>query len=382
MNWLETYSTPVLLIVLVAGLLALFLYLAGREKRQNALLRGRLYEMEKRTSQHIAALAESVNAVSQMSASASQNAEERIYQLSQRLDARMESLQRHSDQRLEQIRHTVDEQLSSTLERRLGQSFQQVSNQLEQVYKGLGEMQTLAGGVGDLKKVLQGVKTRGIWGEVRLGALLEQSLTAGQYLINTPVVPGSSERVEFAIRLPGAQENEILLPIDSKFPLDPFTRLVDASDAGDKTAAERAAAELARALLEQAKKISDKYIKPPHTTDFALLFLPVESLYAEILRLPGVAEQAQQKYRVLLTGPSTLNALLTSLQMGFRTLAVEQRTSEIYQLLDTLRADFGKFGDSLEKMRQRLNQATDELDSAAAKSRTITRRLNELDKYE
>ena len=242
-------------------------------------------------------------------------------------------------------------------------------------------MQTLAGGVGDLKKVLTGVKTRGVWGEIQLGRLLGDTLTEGQYLENTPVVPGSSERVEFAVRLPGRDGAGLLLPIDSKFPLDAFRHLIDESETGDKARADKAALLLQRAVLDQAKKISEKYVKPPYTTDFALMFLPIESLYAEVMRRESLNEEARARFHVVIAGPSTLSALLNSLSLGFRTLSIEQRTGEVWQLLGTLRGEFLRFGDTLERMRQRLDQATGELDTATARSRAITRRLNELEDF-
>ena len=313
-----------------------------------------------------------------MSATGTQNAEQRMQDLANRVDARMNALIENNDKKLAEMREMVDTQLTGALEKRLGQSFQQVSRQLEQVHRGLGEMQSLAGGVGDLKKVLQGVKTRGIWGEIQLGALLEQMLTKAQYEENVAVVPGSQERVEFAVRLPGRDGAGLYLPIDSKFPLDAFQHLIDASETGDKAKTEQAAGELGKAVAEQAKKIASKYIRPPYTTDFAIMFLPVESLYAEVLRRPGLAESVQEKHRVVIAGPTTLSALLNSLQMGFKTLSIEQRTGEVWQTLGTLRTEFARFGDTLERMRQRLDQATGELDAAATRSRAITRKLNEL----
>lgn len=358
--------------------LAVFLPLYLRMRKMQRVLRGRMAEGEKRMQLQQSQLVDSINAVLQMSAAGTQNAEQRMQDLANRVDARMNALIENNDKKLTEMRELVDTQLTGALEKRLGQSFQQVSRQLEQVHKGLGEMQSLAGGVGDLKKVLQGVKTRGIWGEIQLGALLHQMLTPAQYEENAAVVPGSQERVEFAVKLPGRDGEGLYLPIDSKFPLDAFRHLIDASETGDKTQTERAAADLGRAVTEQAKKIASKYIKPPYTTDFAILFLPVESLYAEVLRRPGLAESIQEKHRVVISGPTTLSALLNSLQMGFRTLSIEQRTGEVWQTLGTLRVEFARFGDTLERMRQRLDQATGELDAATAKSRAITRRLNEL----
>lgn len=379
---IEAHPLPFMLLTFLLAAALIALPLMVRMRRLQRSLRGRIAESERRAFQQQSQLVESINAVLQLSANGVQNAETRTQQLGDRLEARLESLAKTNEAQLTDMRRVVDEQLNTTLEKRLGQSFQQVSRQLEQVHRGLGEMQTLASGVGDLKKVLQGVKTRGIWGEIQLGGLLRDILTPSQYLENTPVVPDSQERVEFAVRLPGRDGDGLLLPIDSKFPLDVFQHLIDASDQGDRAALDRAGAELQKAVLEQAKKIGDKYVKPPRTTDFAILFLPVESLYAEVLRRPGLADAARERYRIVIAGPSTLAALLNSLSLGFRTLSIEQRTGEVWQLLGTLRGEFGRFGETLERMRQRLDQATGELDTATARSRAITRKLDELDRYE
>lgn len=365
----------------VCALLALIVLLVRMDRLQRSL-RGRLLESEKRAREAQSQLAQSVHAVTQLTAATTDAAERRIGELSDRLDARLIRLEKTSEARLNSIELMVSERLDRQLEKRLNSSFGQVSAQLEKVYRGLGEMQSLASGVGDLKKVLSGVKTRGIWGEVQLGALLSEMLAPGQYRVNTPVVPGSAERVEFAVCLPGREGEGLLLPIDSKFPLDPFERLVAAGESGDKDQVEQAGQQLARAILEQGKKISEKYVRPPHTTDFALMFLPVESLYAEALRRVGLAQELQDKYHVVVCGPSTLCALLSSLQMGFRTVSIEQRTGEVWQTLGQLRAEFSRFGDSLDRMRQRLDQASGELDGATARSRAISRRLDALERTE
>lgn len=376
---IQTYPLPFALILALLAALIILLAMNARLRKMQRALRGRIIESERTITAQQAQLAETVNSVLQMSVNSAQSSEARTQQLADRLEARLSGIAENNERRLDDMRRLIDEQLSGTLEKRLGQSFQQVSRQLEQVYKGLGEMQTLAGGVGDLKKVLTGVKTRGVWGEIQLGRLLGDTLTEGQYLENTPVVPGSSERVEFAVRLPGRDGAGLLLPIDSKFPLDAFRHLVDESETGDKARADKAALLLQRAVLDQAKKISEKYVKPPYTTDFALMFLPIESLYAEVMRRESLAEEARTRFHVVIAGPSTLSALLNSLSLGFRTLSIEQRTGEVWQLLGTLRGEFLRFGDTLERMRQRLDQATGELDTATARSRAITRRLNELE---
>lgn len=376
---IQTYPLPFALILALLAALIVLLAMNARLRKMQRALRGRIIESERTITAQQAQLAETVNSVLQMSVNSAQSSEMRAQQLADRLEMRLSGIAESNERRLDDMRRLIDEQLSGTLEKRLGQSFQQVSRQLEQVYKGLGEMQTLAGGVGDLKKVLTGVKTRGIWGEIQLGRLLGDTLAEGQYLENTPVVPGSSERVEFAVRLPGRDGAGLLLPIDSKFPLDAFRHLIDESETGDKARADKAALLLQRAVLDQAKKISEKYVKPPYTTDFALMFLPIESLYAEVMRRESLAEEARVRFHVVIAGPSTLSALLNSLSLGFRTLSIEQRTGEVWQLLGTLRGEFLRFGDTLERMRQRLDQATGELDTATARSRAITRRLNELE---
>lgn len=376
---IQTYPLPFALILALLAALIVLLAMNARLRKMQRALRGRIIESERTITAQQAQLNETINSVLQMSVNSAQSSEARTQQLADRLEARLSGIAESNERRLDDMRRLIDEQLSGTLEKRLGQSFQQVSRQLEQVYKGLGEMQTLAGGVGDLKKVLTGVKTRGVWGEIQLGRLLGDTLTEGQYLENTPVVSGSSERVEFAVRLPGRDGAGLLLPIDSKFPLDAFRHLVDESETGDKARADKAALLLQRAVLDQAKKISEKYVKPPYTTDFALMFLPIESLYAEVMRRESLAEEARTRFHVVIAGPSTLTALLNSLSLGFRTLSIEQRTGEVWQLLGTLRGEFLRFGDTLERMRQRLDQATGELDTATARSRAITRRLNELE---
>lgn len=303
--------------------------------------------------------------------------EVRMDKISTVLDQKLQQIQSDNAQKLEQMRVTVDEKLNTTLDRRLGESFQQVSERLEQVYKGLGEMQSLANGVGDLKKVLTNVKTRGVWGEIQLGNLLEQVMTASQYEQNVAVKPGSSARVEFAIRLPSKDRDDevIYLPIDAKFPQEDYQRLLDAADAGDAVAVEECAKQLEQAVRTQAKLIHDKYIEPPFTTDFAIMFLPVEGLYAEVLRRPGLTDRLQNELRIIVTGPTTLAALLNSLQMGFRTLAIQQRSGEVWRLLGAVKSEFGKFADLLTKTQKRLKQVSESIEDATRKTRTIERKL-------
>ena len=305
--------------------------------------------------------------------------EEKFEGLRHTLERRLHDLQTDNNLKLEQMRATVDEKLHDTLEKRLGESFRQVSDRLEQVYKGLGEMRSLASGVGDLKKVLTNVKTRGTWGEIRLGAILEQILTPDQYDVNVATRNGSAERVEYAVRLPGQNSSDtVWLPIDAKFPQEDYQRLVDAQETADPELAEKSIRSLEGRIKAEAKFIREKYIDPPHTTDFGIMFLPVEGLYAEVLRRPGLSDFLQREYRVVVTGPTTLAALLNSLQMGFRTLAVEKRSSEVWQLLGTVKTEFGKFGDVLAKTKKKLQEASNTIDSAQVRTRVITRKLSKI----
>lgn len=292
------------------------------------------------------------------------------------VEGRLTTIQVENERKLEQMRQTVDEKLQGTLEARLGESFKQVSDRLEQVHKGLGEMQTLAAGVGDLKRVLTNVKTRGTWGEVQLGALLEQMLAPGQYAQNV-ATSGTSERVEFAIKLPGRDSSgaPVWLPIDAKFPVEDYQRVVEASERGDIEALDKAAHQLDATLRCCAKNLSEKYVAPPATTDFGILFLSTESLYAEAMRRTGLAEFIQREYRIVLAGPSTLAALLNSFQMGFRTLAIQQRSSEVWELLGTVKAEFGKYADVLAKVKKKLNEAQNTIDNAETRTRAIHRKL-------
>ena len=318
------------------------------------------------------------------------NQEERFSQMSEStarglenlrtsLQSQLTTLRQENDRQLSAMRHTVDEQLTQHLDKRLNASFAQVSARLEQVYKGLGEMQNLAVGVGDLKKVLTNVKTRGIWGEMQLGALLGQVLAREQYAENIEIVPGSQERVEFAVRLPGKDEHAVWLPIDSKFPQEDYLRLVEASQQGDAAGVETARRALMTRVKTEGKRIASKYIAPPHSTDFAIMFLPVEGLYAEVMRDMDTAEQLQREQRVVIAGPSTFAALLNALQMGFRTLAIEQRSSEVWKLLGAVKNDFGRFAEVLEKTQQRLRQASDSIDTAFTRTRAIQRRLGQVE---
>ena len=306
--------------------------------------------------------------------------EQRFESLRLALEARLAAMQSDNALKLEEMRRTVDEKLHATLEQRLGESFKLVSDRLEQVHRGLGEMQTLATGVGDLKRVLTNVKTRGTWGEVQLEALLDQLLTAEQYGKNVATRPDSPDRVEFAIRLPGLATGEdeqrpVWLPIDAKFPLEDYQRLLDAQERADPAALETAIKALEVRLRDEARKIRDKYVEPPYTTDFAILYLPTEGLYAEALRRPGLVDSLQRDLRICIAGPTTLAALLNSLQMGFRTLAIERRSSEVWAVLGAVKTEFGKFGEALEVTRRKLEQASRSIESAGVRTRQIERKL-------
>ncbi|KML51120.1 recombinase RmuC [Burkholderia cepacia] len=308
----------------------------------------------------------------------------RIGEVRATLEQRLKEIETNNAAKLEEMRRTVDEKLHATLEQRLGESFKLVSDRLEQVHRGLGEMQTLAAGVGDLKKVLTNVKTRGTWGEVQLEALLEQILTPDQYAKNVATVPKSTERVEFAIRLPGRDAGTrdappVWLPIDAKFPREDYERLIDAQERADAAAVEEAARALEARVRLEARTIAEKYVAPPHTTDFALLFLPTEGLYAEILRRPGLTDVLQRDYRVTVAGPTTLTALLNSLQMGFRTLAIEQRSSEVWQVLGAVKTEFGKFGDVLARTKAQLETVTRSIESAEQRTRVMSRKLKQVE---
>lgn len=309
--------------------------------------------------------------------------DEHLYRLAEASERRLQALQQMVEQQLDQMRATVDDRLQSTLETRLGESFRQVAERLEQVHRGLGEMQTLAQGVGDLRRVLGNVKTRGILGEVQLAALLEQVFTPQQFAVNVATVPGSRERVEFAIRLPGqgarAGEAPVWLPIDAKFPREDFERLLDAQDRADRDAAESAARALEARIRDEARTIAAKYLAPPHTTDFAVLFVPTEGLYAELLRRPGLFERLQREHHVTLAGPTTLLAMLGSLQMGFRTLALEQRSTEVWKILGGVKTEFARFGEVLEKTRRKLQEASSSIESAEVRTRAMARQLRSVE---
>ena len=294
-------------------------------------------------------------------------------------EEKINTLRLENERQLGEMRRTVDQRLSESLDKKLDSSFAQVSQRLESVYKGLGEMHTLASGVGDLKKVLTNVKTRGIWGEMQLGSLIRQVLAPGQYEENVAVVPGSPDRVEFAVCLPDQSGGMVYLPVDSKFPQEDYVRLVDASQAGDAAAADAARKALEKRLKDEAKKISSKYVSPPSTTDFAIMFLPIEGLYAEALQTPDLVDSLQRDFRIIIAGPGTFAAMLNALQMGFRTLAIEKRSGEVWRLLGEIKTDFARFTEMLEATRRRLDQAGESIDSAVSRTRTIRKKLSNIE---
>ena len=349
----------------------------GREE-QSAALRGfgdsmlrRMTEIAGMQKGQLDTFAEQLKTMTQMN-------EGRLDKLRETVESRLKSLQEENTAKLEQMRATVDEKLHATLEKRLGESFQLVSERLELVHKGLGEMQSLAIGVGDLKKVLTNVKSRGTFGEIQLGSLLEQVLTPDQYSANVATKAGSSERVEFAVKLPGRELDDkgiVWLPLDAKFPQEDYLRLVEAQEQGNPEGVADASRQLERQVKLMATTIRDKYLDPPNTTDFAIMFLPTEGLYAEVLRRPGLSEIIQRECRIIIAGPTTLAALLNSLQLGFRTLAIEKRSSEVWKLLGAVKTEFGKFGEILEKTKKKLDEASSSIDTAAVRTRAIERRL-------
>ncbi len=304
----------------------------------------------------------------------------RLREIRETVEGKLNALQEDNTKKLEEMRKTVDEKLQETVEKRFSESFKMISERLEQVHKGLGEMQTLASGVGDLKKVLANVKTRGNLGEYQLGAILEQILSPEQYVKNAAVKEGSQERVEYAIRLPGKDSNDkpVMLPVDSKFPVEDYQRLLDAYDSGNATEVDAAAKQFENSVRKNARDIRDKYVSPPSTTDFAIMFVPTEGLYAEITRRTGLFEQLQREFKIVVAGPSNFAALLNSFQMGFRTLAIEKRSSEVWEILGAVKSEFGNFGNILEKTKKKLEEATNVIDKAGARSRSIERKLRDV----
>jgi DNA recombination protein RmuC len=308
----------------------------------------------------------------------SDSVEQKMAAVGQLVDEKLKQIQQDNTRQLDRMRETVDEKLHSTLEKRLGEAFKQVSERLEQVHQGLGDMRNLAADVGDLRKVLTNVKARGTWGEVQLGALLEEILSPEQYAKNVKIKENSSELVEFAIKLPGKDDSpsdHVLIPVDAKFPVEDYQRLLEAQEKGDIVAADDAVRQLEASIKKAAKDISQKYIAPPRTTDFGIMFLPAEGLYAEVIRRTALVQQLQREYHIVITGPTTFAALLNSLQMGFRALAIQKRSSEVWKVLGEVKSAFGRFGETLDAVHKRLEQAAVSVDDARKKSRTLQGKL-------
>lgn len=367
-----------LLLVLMQAVIFIMLWRLLQTRRQQgqelgAEVNSQLESLERRFYENVRDLRSEQNTLACAARMESQAASDR---LGEQLDKKLEKLTESTAANLEQIRLTVDEKLQSTLERRLGESFQQVSLRLEQVHRGLGEMQTLAGGVGDLKRILSNVKNRGIWGEMQLGVLLRDLLAPEQFAENVAVKQGSAERVEFALKLPGSKDETVWLPIDAKFPQEDFQRLLEAREQADTAAADIALKQLERRLKSEARDIQNKYLCPPQTTDFAIMYLPIEGLFAEAVNLPGLLDELQRTYRVCVAGPTTLAALLNSLQMGFKTLAIEKRTGEVWRTIAAVKQDFVTFSLLLDKTKKKLQEASGHIDAAARRSRVINKRLD------
>lgn len=367
-----------LLLVLMQAVIFIMLWRLLQTRRQQgqelgAEVNSQLESLERRFYENVRDLRSEQNTLARAARMESQAASDR---LGEQLDKKLEKLTESTAANLDQIRLTVDEKLQSTLERRLGESFQQVSLRLEQVHRGLGEMQTLAGGVGDLKRILSNVKNRGIWGEMQLGVLLRDLLAPEQFAENVAVKQGSAERVEFALKLPGSKDETVWLPIDAKFPQEDFQRLLEAREQADTAAADIALKQLERRLKSEARDIQNKYLCPPQTTDFAIMYLPIEGLFAEAVNLPGLLDELQRTYRVCVAGPTTLAALLNSLQMGFKTLAIEKRTGEVWRTIAAVKQDFVTFSLLLEKTKKKLQEASGHIDAAARRSRVINKRLD------
>ena len=367
-----------LLLVLMQAVIFIMLWRLLQTRRQQgqelgAEVNSQLESLERRFYENVRDLRSEQNTLARAARMESQAASDR---LGEQLDKKLEKLTESTAANLEQIRLTVDEKLQSTLERRLGESFQQVSLRLEQVHRGLGEMQTLAGGVGDLKRILSNVKNRGIWGEMQLGVLLRDLLAPEQFAENVAVKQGTAERVEFALKLLGSKKKTVWLPIDAKFPQEDFQRLLEAREQADTAAADIALKQLERRLKSEARDIQNKYLCPPQTTDFAIMYLPIEGLFAEAVNLPGLLDELQRTYRVCVAGPTTLAALLNSLQMGFKTLAIEKRTGEVWRTIAAVKQDFVTFSLLLDKTKKKLQEASGHIDAAARRSRVINKRLD------
>ncbi len=377
-----------IIIVIVLVVILIILTLTKKETKMTNRMRQEISSMLSQTREDIsknigAKLVENASIQQASIVNLTNINENKLENIRKTVDERMQIMQKDNSEKLEKMRITVDEKLHDTLEKRLGESFKLVNERLESVYKGLGEMKNLADGVGDLKRVFTNVKSRGFWGEVQLGNILEQFLTKDQYMCSVKTKPKSNDFVEYAIKLPGKNDNEmVLLPIDSKFPIEDYTRLVDASEKGSLEEVEEAKKSLERSVKLFAKDIYDKYIETPYTTDFAIMFLPTESLYCEIVKNTDLCEVLTQKYRVVVSGPTTFVALLNSLQMGFKTLAIEKRSSEVWQILGVVKSEFMKFGDLLDKTNKKLQEISNTMDLASKKTRTIERKLKNVEALE
>ena len=379
---------------LVLLIIVLFLTLKNRSNKKQELLQNSIEMMAKNTDQIVEASKNLNDRMVRVEAIVGtitkgvhdgfrdnrQEIATNLQTIQKTMDTRVRDLQNDNAKKLEEMRLTVDEKLQASVEKRFNESFKTISEQLTSVYKGLGEMKNLATGVGDLKKVMEGVKTRGIYGEVQLSSIISDILSPNQYCENISTKPGSADRVEFAVKMPGRDENhETFLPIDSKFPVENYSRLIAAYDLGNKADILTYQKALATDVKEQAKKIFTKYIEPPYTTDFGMMFVPTESLYAEILRIPGLSDEIRQKYNISITSPSTLPVTLSGLLMGFRTVAIEKRSSEVWQVLGAVKTQFNKFGDLLEATKKKLQESANKIDAAATTSRQIERRLKEVE---
>lgn len=379
---------------LVLLIIVLFLTLKNRSNKKQELLQNSIEMMAKNTDQIVEASKNLNDRMVRVEAIVGtitkgvhdgfrdnrQEIATNLQTIQKTMDTRVRDLQNDNAKKLEEMRLTVDEKLQASVEKRFNESFKTISEQLTSVYKGLGEMKNLATGVGDLKKVMEGVKTRGIYGEVQLSSIISDILSPNQYCENINTKPGSADRVEFAVKMPGRDENhETFLPIDSKFPVENYSRLIAAYDLGNKADILTYQKALATDVKEQAKKIFTKYIEPPYTTDFGMMFVPTESLYAEILRIPGLSDEIRQKYNISITSPSTLPVTLSGLLMGFRTVAIEKRSSEVWQVLGAIKTQFSKFGDLLEATKKKLQESANKIDAAATTSRQIERRLKEVE---
>ena len=373
--------TDILLFLIIVLLVAVFTALLALLRKGNAAPAGLEKQLERAENSFKDEFSRNRSEVNLTAKNTREELNSSLKNYFDTFSSQFRALSEATGQKLEKMRETVDEKMQVTLEKRLGESFKTVNDTLEQVHRGLGEMQTLASDVGDLKKVLSNVKTKGIMGEYQLGNLLEQVLAPEQYAENIATKKDSNDRVEFAIKFPGSRKGEhpTWLPIDSKFPLESYSILIDASEKGDTEGIKEAGTRLERNIKNFAKDISSKYIDPPNTTDFAVMFLPIEGLYAEVLRNPGLLDTLRRDYHVVISGPTTLAAFLSSLQMGFKTLAIEKRSSEIWKTLGAVKTEFGKFAEILEDVSKRLDQAAKTIDKAKGKSKTINRKLKSVE---